>query len=296
LKMRLHAPKTFGNGLLLGTYENGSQEWHDARKGGIGGSEIGTILGLNPWESAYALWAKRSGLIPTLPVQNFAMRLGQVLEKPILQLWQERNPEWQVFTTGTYQDRDRPHLHANPDALAHNPDTKEWIVLEVKTSRNYWEQLPPQYEAQVQHYLGILDLQRAILIGLVGMDWFEQEITRDEFQIGEQRKAALAFWNNLQTGTKPDWDGSEATYNAVRAENPNIEDVAVEIEDVWQIAQAQEEYDRAKEKLTKMKSQVLGIMGSAKTAYTEYNGERITVVQRQARGDGLPFLVVKKGK
>jgi hypothetical protein len=128
------------------------------------------------------------------------------------------------------------------------------------------------------------------------MDWFEQEITRDEFQIGEQRKAALAFWNNLQTGTKPDWDGSEATYNAVRAENPNIEDVAVEIEDVWQIAQAQEEYDRAKEKLTKMKSQVLGIMGSAKTAYTEYNGERITVVQRQARGDGLPFLVVKKGK
>jgi putative phage-type endonuclease len=294
--MRLHAPKTFGNGLLIGTYENGSQEWHYARKGGVGGSEIGTLLGLNPWESCYALWAKRSGLIPSLPVQNFAMRLGQVLEEPILNLWQEQNPEWEVFTTGTYQDRDRPYLHANPDALARNTETNEWIVIEVKTSRNYWDQLPPQYEAQVQHYLGILDLDRAVLIGLVGMDWFEQEIKRDNFQIDQQRKAALAFWNHLQTGTRPDWDGSESTYNAVRAENPNIEDVAVEIDGVWEIAQAQEEYDQAKAKLTKIKSQVLDAMGSAKTAYVEHNGERITVVQRQARGEGLPYLVVKKAR
>ena len=294
--MKIHAPQTFNQAKLLGNFESGSQDWHDARSGGIGGSEIGTILGLNPWESAYSLWAKKSGLIPVLQTSNFAMRLGQVLEAPILDLWQEQNPEWEVFATGTYQDAELPFLHANPDALAHNPETGEWIILEVKTSRNYWDQLPPQYEAQVQHYLDVMGLERGYVIGLVGMDWFEEQILRDEWQIREQRKTAYEFWNCVQTGIRPTWDGSEATYNAVRAENPTIEDVAVEIDGVWQIAQAQEEYDKAKENLTKIKSQILAAMGNAKTAYVEHNGGRITVVQRQARGEGLPYLVVKKGR
>ena len=294
--MKIHAPQTFNRAKLLGNFKSGSQDWHDARSGGIGGSEIGTILGLNPWESAYSLWAKKSGLIPVLQTSNFAMRLGQVLEAPILDLWQEQNPEWEVFATGTYQDAELPFLHANPDALAHNPETGEWIILEVKTSRNYWDQLPPQYEAQVQHYLDVMGLQRGYVIGLVGMDWFEEQILRDEWQIREQRKTAYEFWNCVRTGVRPTWDGSEATYNAVRAENPTIEDVAVEIDGVWQIAQAQEEYDKAKENLTKIKSQILAAMGNAKTAYVEHNGERITVVQRQARGEGLPYLVVKKGR
>ena len=150
--MLLHAPKTFNSAKLLGTFSNGSLEWHEARAEGIGGSEIGTILGLNPWESAYALWAKRSGLIPYGQPSSFAMRLGQVLEEPILQLWQEQNPEWVVYSTGTYEDGELRFLHANPDALAQHRQTGEWIILEVKTSRNYWDQLPPQYEAQVQHY------------------------------------------------------------------------------------------------------------------------------------------------
>lgn len=294
--MEQYAPREFNGAKLLGTFPAGSLEWHEARAEGIGGSEIGTILGLNPWESAYSLWAKKSGLIPYGQTSNFAMRLGQVLEAPILQLWAEQNPEWEIFSTGTYEDQDQPYLHANPDALAKHRQTGEWIIIEVKTSRNYWDELPPQYEAQVQHYLSVMNLDKAKLIGLVGMDWFEVDIQRDEWQIREQRKVAQAFWEALQTGQRPDWDGSDATYNAVRAENPNIEDTAVEIDGVWQIAEAQAEFERAKEKLTQIKSQILAAMGSAKTAYVEHNGERITVVQRQARGEGLPYLVVKKGK
>ncbi len=294
--MRLHATKTFNRAKLLGTFQNGSEDWHKARQGGIGGSEIGTVLGLNPWESCYALWAKRSGLIPTLPTQNFAMRLGQVLEEPILLLWQEQNPEWELYYTGTYQHPDIPYLHANPDALAHNPATGEWVIIEVKTSRNYWEQLPPQYEAQVQHYLDVMDLQLGILIGLVGMDWFEVEIPRDDFQIDQQRKAAEKFWNALQTGERPNWDGSESTYNAVRAENLEIEDEEVYIDGGHLLLLAQHNYDDAKAELNKEKSKILSIMGKAKVAYFEHEGEKFIVAQRQSRGEGTPYLVVKKRK
>lgn len=292
--MDLHAPQTFNEAKLLGVFVNGSPEWHHARQEGIGGSEIGTLLGLNQWESCYALWAKRSGLIPQTFTSNFAMRLGQVLEEPILQIWQEQNPEYQVYTTGTYQSADVPYLHANPDALARHVETGEWIVLEVKTSRNYWDQIPPQYEAQVQHYLDVLNLKRGKIVALVGMDWVEADVERDEFQIREQRKAAGMFWESLQSGDKPDWDGSESTYNAVRQENMEITDEEVEIEGGHLLVLAQDAYDEAKAELMKAKSAVLAQMGSAKSAYLEHEGERYKIAQRQARGSGAPFLVISK--
>ena len=295
--MDLYAPETLNGANLLGTFSNGSLEWFEARSEGIGGSEIGTILGLNPWESAIALWSKRTYKIPQTDLSgSFPVRLGQILEDPILELWQEKNPEWKVYKTGTYCHAEYHFLHANPDALAIHEETGEIIVLEVKTSRNYWDELPPNYEAQVQHYLAVLGLERGILIGLVGMDWFEQEIKRDDFQIEQQIAAAAEFWSCIQTDTRPDWDGSESTYNALRAENPTIDDTEVEIDSVFLIVEAQARYDAAKADLMKIKSQILQAMGSAKSAYVDYNGERITVVQRQARGEGLPYLVVKKGK
>jgi len=294
--MKLHAPQEFNKAKLLGVFVNGSPEWHHARQEGIGGSEIGTILGLNPWESAYALWAKRSGLIESLATSNFAMRLGQVLEEPILSIWQEQNPDYEVFTTGTYQHPKVKHLHANPDALARNVETGEWIILEVKTSRNYWDELPPQYEAQVQHYLDVMDLRKGKIIGLVGMDWVEADIDRDDFQIRQQRQAAQDFWDSLQSGERPAWDGSDSTYNAVRQENLEITDEEVEIEGGHYLVLAQDEYDRAKDELNKAKSEVLAQMGNAKSAYMEHEGKRYKFAQRQARGGAAPYLVIKRTK
>jgi hypothetical protein len=37
-------------------------------------------------------------------------------------------------------------------------------------------------------------------------------------------------------------------------------------------------------------------MGKAKHAYFVAEGEKVRLVSRQARGDGVPYLVVKKGK
>jgi hypothetical protein len=63
-----------------------------------------------------------------------------------------------------------------------------------------------------------------------------------------------------------------------------------------QLALAQDEFDAAEAKLRKMKSWVLDLMGKSKYAYIVADGKQIRVASRQARGDGLPYLVVKKGK
>src|ERR1035437_8827176 len=57
-------------------------EWLEARKLGIGGSEIGTICGLNPYQSKYNLWACKKNLVEGFK-GNEATDLGHLLEPAV---------------------------------------------------------------------------------------------------------------------------------------------------------------------------------------------------------------------
>lgn len=294
---KTHAPEKFNNATLLGVFDAGSPEWHNARANSIGGSDISTIVGLNPFESPYALFCKKTGRIPSQIEENWAIRFGKAFEQPILQLWAEEHPDYDVYLTGTYQDSLLPFRHANPDALAQHKETGEWIVIEVKTGRQTWEELPAGYYAQVQHYLDILGLQRAALVAVAGMTWHDYWIERDDFEIDIQRQKATDFMACIFADQRPQWDGSESTYEAVRYQHPLIDDTEVEIENLHLLLSAQEKYDISAEELRLIKSQVLDAMGRAKSAYMEYEGQRYKIATRQAKRDGLPYLVVnKKGR
>lgn len=291
------APEEFNDARLLGVFEGGSEEWLEARTQGVGGSDIGTICGLNPWESAFALWAKRTGQIPDPELSGWSIRFGKAFEEPILGLWAEEHPEFDVFLTGTYVDREGV-LIANPDALAQHRESGEWVVVEVKTSRGSWREVPPHYEAQVQHYMDVLGVKRACLVGVVGWDWHESWIDYDEFQADAQRAAATRFMQHLRDVKKPEWDGSKATYEAVRYMHPSISDDSVDLEGLGeQLVAAHEAYAEAERWLNEVKSQVLDTMGDAKYGYVlDHQGDRTVVAQRQARGNGTPWLVIKGRK
>lgn len=293
--MDIYAPESFNGAKLVGVFESGTSEWHEARAYSLGGSEIGTIMGLNQWESAYALWAKKTGKIENPPLHNWAVRFGQAFEEPILKLWAEEHPEYEVFTTGTYQDCENAWLHANPDALARHKETGEWIVVEVKTARTSFEKLPPNYECQVRHYMMVLKIERAVVVAVAGMTWQEFWVERDEFTEQVQLDQAKKFMAHIVNDTKPDFDGAESTYEVVRKLHPLIdEDLEVEIDGLHLLAKAQEEFDAAESALRQAKSQVLDAMGTAKHAYIETEGKKIRIASRQARGEGVPYLVVRK--
>jgi putative phage-type endonuclease len=294
--MDLYAPKELGRGDLLGVYETGTSEWHEARADGIGGSEIGTIMGLNPYESAFSLYLKKTGQIPTPELDSFAVWRGSAYESPLLEYFAKLHPELAVYTTGTYADKELPFLHANPDAIAQNKNTGELFIVEVKTARSYWDEIPPHYNAQIQHYMDILGIKSAYLIGDVGSTWFEAVIPYNGFLADTQRDRAIEFWQGVRDGIQPEWDGSQATYEAVRQLHPEIEDIEVEIDGGHTLVLAQDRYDEALQQLNKEKSEILGLMGKAKHAYIEYEGERFRIASRQARGKGSPFLVVSKGR
>lgn len=292
--MDYYTPQEFNNAELVGTHEPNSPAWLELRKTGIGGSDIGTICGLNPWESAYTLWAKRAGHIPEEKLNSWAVRLGQAFEDPILELYQEEHPEKIIYKTGTYRHKEHPIMLANPDALAYNEDTDEWMIIEVKTARYEWDSIPQHYIAQVQHYLYVMGLDLAVICGVQGMAWHEYVIRADKFEQENQLMMAQKFWKTVQDDTKPAWDGSESTYQTVRKMNPEVGDDTVDIGELGLVLwTAQRRLEEAQAELNTAKSAALDAMGKARHATMELEGQEYRVASRHMRGDA-PVLVVKK--
>ena len=290
--MEQHSPQVFNTAELVGTFAAGSSAWHEARQDSLGGSEIGIAMGLSQWQSPFNLWAIKTGQIEAPKINNWAVRFGNKFEQPILELLQEEHPDWELYTTGTYRHLERSFMTANPDALAKVDG--EWVIVEVKTSRNYWHEIPPTYIAQVRYYMAVMGVQRAVIVGVVNMAWVEHWVERDEFEEQVLVDQASRFWKYVIDGTQPDWDGSESTYETVRELHPEINDEEIEIDGLHILSLAQKAYDDAEADLRKQKSQILAMMGKAKHAYVEHEGKKIRVATREARGRNKPFLKVVK--
>lgn len=292
---------------FIANFENGSDEWHELRATGIGGSEVGTICGLNKWESAYRLWALKTGQLEDTFTGNEATEWGNRLEPVILDKFADEHPEMIVHENmGTWAHSERDWQLANPDAIF-----EEWVgedpslgedqkvsrfgILEVKTAQfeDDWKPIPPSYRAQVQWYLQTFGFEKAIVLVLFhGNRYREVEILADEFEQAAQLERVIEFRHCVETGTQPDWDGSLSTYQTVREMHPEIEDGEVELGDLGVAYEhAERTFKTAEEDLNTIKSIIMSKMGTFKRGLVD--GEwRFT---RQAKAGGTPYLVQKRG-
>jgi putative phage-type endonuclease len=283
-----------GDASFLGDYESGSEAWHKLRNddAAIGGSDIGAIAGLSPWESPITKWAKRTGQIPDDLVPNMSMRLGTKLEAPILEIYGEDHPELEIFTTGTWARKDFPWQRANPDAL-YRKDDGSWGIVEIKFSRDYWTEVPQHYRAQVLWYMSVFGIQQATLVALAGSSYQEFEIEWDAFEAASLIAAAYRFRESVLTNTMPDWDGSNSTFETIRAMNPKIEDGEEHLDELGvHYFNALDEFEKSDKRLTELKSRVLKAMAGKKRGiiYGEH------AISLRARGMGNPYLHNEKGK
>lgn len=279
---------------LLGDFTPADQEWHDLRMKGITGTDVGAILGVSPFSSAYKIWAIKTGQITDNIKQNQAMRLGQLLEPALLQLFKEEHPEMQVYEVGTYAHEDYPFMIANPDGLAVEGD-KLWIV-EIKTSRKYWEEIPRHYIAQVLHYADVFSADGIKMVSYAGGNYQEWTIDFTDFELDFQREAVKEFWEeNIQAGVEPSWDGSQATYEVIRElARPGDPEVSVDLGYLGvQLANANQEAQRAEQELRQLKSAALAQMGDAKFGMVEQEGKDYLVATKRQRGEGKVWLEVK---
>jgi putative phage-type endonuclease len=286
----------------FGFHESGSEGWHALRDelGVIGGSEIAVILGLSPFESPYSLWAKKTGRMAKQETSD-AMEWGNRLEPAILQKFADNHPGEVFNNCGTWGKKEIEFMRANPDGLLLTPEG-EWVLVEVKTARDeaFWKDengtlvVPPHYVAQVQWYLSVLELDRAVVAVLFGGSRYQEfEIIADDF---EQRLAidkAWPFHEYLVSEDEPPLSEPWlSTYEAIRYKHEDIDP-----DDEIELGELGREYQNhaalnaeSTAELDRLKTEVLNAMGNAKRGLV--NGA--WAFSRQARKGGLPYLVAKR--
>ena len=286
--------KELGDAVLLGNFENGSDEWHRLRNepGVVGGSDIPAIASLSPFESPITKWAKKTNQIPDSFEPNMSMRLGTKLEAPILEIFAEEHPELEIYTTGTWAHKEFDWQRANPDALYKKADGT-WGIIEVKFSRDYWTEVPQHYRAQVLWYMNVFGIQEATLVALAGSSYQEFPVEWDSFEASSLIAAAYRFRESVLSVKMPDWDGSNSTFETIRAMNPKIEDGEEHLDELGlHYFEALDDYEQADKKLTELKSRVLAAMGGKKRGIV-YGEHAISL---RARGMGNPYLHNERNK
>jgi putative phage-type endonuclease len=137
----------------------------------IGGSDLGTILGVNPWETPAQLWERMRGLVPPKE-ETDAMTLGKVLEPWLRWQWEKRHPKRCIESEpGQQEITDIPWVRFSPDGLVWTTDNSHpprVAVWEGKTTRSWadWgpfgsDQIPERHLCQVQLYMHCTQLPEA---------------------------------------------------------------------------------------------------------------------------------------
>lgn len=96
--------------------------WLMERQKGLGGSDIGKLLGFSgcPWD----VWLDKHGRGAD-DVDTEAMEFGRELEEPIARIFSRRTGIPLIQPPGMYANNSRPWMLANVDRLAYDPDTFE---------------------------------------------------------------------------------------------------------------------------------------------------------------------------
>jgi putative phage-type endonuclease len=160
------------------------EDWVNYRSSGIGASEVGTVMGLNPWKSSVELFYQKIGQLPSKIDENVAMFMGTRLEPVVANLWEHYdNDETQFIknynegvktriggeVVGYILNEKYPHLFLSPDRLILKKKGRLVYngklsmnnvtgVLEIKTISGFaskqWEGgIPPSYVVQLTTYL-----------------------------------------------------------------------------------------------------------------------------------------------
>ena len=213
--------------------------WLKERQCGIGGSDVGAILGVSKYKTAFEVYLEKTEPITEVGEQSESAYFGDIFEDVVAKEFEKR--------TGKKVRRDRKHYkHKEYHFMVANIDRRvvgENAILECKTANQFlandWEgeEIPASYLLQVQHYLFVTEAELgyiAVLIG--GQKFIWKQVQRDEELIEMIIEAENEFWKMVEDKTPPPLDGSSAAEKYLlekysNAEVGKIEELGLEYKD-----------------------------------------------------------------
>ncbi|MEY8334899.1 lambda-exonuclease family protein [Lachnospiraceae bacterium 47-T17] len=195
-----------------------NREWLLLRKTGIGGSDAGTVCGLNPYSSPMKLfYDKTTDRIEE--TDNESIRQGRDLEDYVARRFMESAGLKVRRSNYMYRSVEYPFMVADVDRLVIGEDAG----LECKTASAYsadkWKDgdVPLHYLMQCYHYMAVTG-KRAWYIAAVilGREFVYRRLVWDDDVIRALVEAEKDFWeNHVMAGVMPAPDGSKACDNVL---------------------------------------------------------------------------------
>lgn len=266
----------------------------------IGGSDIGTILGLNEWKSPYTLWCEKTGRVEPEDISDKeAVWWGTNMEDLVAKRFCIKTGKKVKKSGFEFTCEEYPFLVAHVDRLL----LKESAVLECKTTSswnkyNYAEgEVPPSHYAQVQFYLAMTGLKTGYLATKKDSQFYITTIKKSYEFIDLILKKSIEFWEMVENDTPPEIDDSESTAKTLAAIYGESE--PEKTVDLTRFEKTLEELDEVKTNIGLMKKLQTGYENQIKEAMkTAAKGttEAYTVTWRENKNGTRTFRVNKRGE
>ncbi len=215
------------------------EEWLEERKKSLGGSDVGSILGMNEYVSPYTVWADKTGKLPPFEGNEWT-RLGNDLEGYVAQRFCEASGLKVINDSHTWRNDKYPHLHANIDrrVVGMKAGVECKLTSELNAKRYKDGEFPDKFYAQCVEYLCVTEYERwflAVLIYGKGIkiyqmtrvkndvvpEWCEASVYVEDGEIEALAKTTGDFWNNyVVTNTPPMTDGTNSTSETLKTIYP----------------------------------------------------------------------------
>lgn len=249
----------------------GSPAWHEFRSGGIGGSEIASVMNRNPYQSAFQLWQIKAGVKQAPDLSgNFAIKRGHALE-PIAR--QIINEDYGFnFVPCIFQSLDHAHMKYSSDGF----DSAKNELLEIKALGEKNHLIVKETQAPLSYYMD--QCQWAMLItGCKKIHFVSYcqsfpepivkiEVLPDEATQAELLEKSSKFWQMVLTKTPPEL--SETDFEDISCEAFG-KITAEYIAKTAAAKQLEKEIDDIKAVIKKM-SNGRNIIGNGIKAFTSY--------------------------
>ncbi|MCR2013864.1 YqaJ viral recombinase family protein, partial [Bacillus cereus] len=246
------------------------------RQCGIGGSDVGAILGVNKYKTPFDLYIEKTEPITEVKEQSESAYFGDIFEDIVAKEFEKR--------TGKKVRRDRKHYkHNEYPFMVANIDRRlvgENAILECKTANQYllkeWEddEIPASYLLQVQHYLFVTGAELGYIAVLIGGQKFVwKEVQRDEELIQIIVEEEKNCWKMVQDKTPPALDGSSAAEKYLKEKYKEAEtDKSVELgfeykDKIKTYLEKKEQLKIFETEVKEIENQIKFEIGSAEYAY-----------------------------
>lgn len=270
----------------------------EKRNGYIGGSDIGTIMGVNQWKSPYTLWAEKTGLIEVEDISDKDAVWFGVMEEDIIAKRFTMKTELKVKKSNyAYGCKEYPYLRGHVDRIA----AKGKWGLEIKTTSSWNKtkydegEIPEAHYWQCMFYMFLTGWDTWYLATKRDNRFYITKISRDDEAIERMLDACEDFWNHVQSGEPVEIDGSDSTQETLEQMYPEEhqgETVNLESQEDTLLALLElgTQEKNLKELKTKYQNEIKAVLGEAEKGET---GQFIVSWKANAKGTRVFRLVEK---